>query len=263
MRRAAWETSEVIVTGNNVFASLALVAALLAVAACGTDSQDRAVAAIPDQMSDRAGTEPLRGIVRLKSVERTPEGGVRYVVENISGRDQEELAYFVSFFFPSQEDTAIKKLGDRDTTPQRDLVLLRGTEREITAANPRPGAPCLGTTIDVLNNEAVPVVTRGDTPGTLFLNKSLECVAMSTEDDLRDSKLWIEFENVSRRAISELEAKVQFHDPGAANRKVGETKWTPVRDIQPGQRGRVQFDVASLGRLSNTIFLVKIRQQAL
>ena len=47
------------------------------------------------------------------------------------------------------------------------------------------------------------------------------------------------------------------------NRKVGETKWTPVRDVQPGQRSRVSFDLSALGRLSNTIFLVKIRQQSL
>lgn len=254
---------EVIVSKKSISAVLAALA-LTALAGCQSpgDAADTGPAA--GSMNDHNGDEPLRGIVRIKNVSRTADGSVKYLVENISGRDQEDLGYFVSFFFPAEEKTVVKKVGDRETTPQRDLVLLRGSEREITAQNPRPGVLCLGTTIDVLNNEAVPVVTRGDNPGTLFLNRSLECVAMSSEDDVRESKkLWIEFENVSSRPVSEIEAKAQFHDPGAANAKVGETKWTSVRDVQPKARTRVEFDLSSLGRLSNRIFLVKVRQQSL
>lgn len=253
---------------EKAFVPLVAVAALVPLLAGCQGGSAGPVVIDTDSMSDRAGDEPLPSIVRIKSVDRAPDGTARYVVANISGRDQEDLAYFISFFFPSppEEDdrVAIKKLGDRETTPQRDLVLLRGTEREISAQNPRPGAPCLGTTIDVVNNEAVPVVMRADTAGTLFLNKSLECVAMSGEDDLRVSKkLWLEFENVSGRPVSEIEAKAQFHDPGAANAKVAETKWMTLRDVQPQQRTRVEFDLSALPRLSNTIFLVKIRQQSL
>lgn len=251
-------------TKKSLVPGIALSAALLLVAGCSSDGATRDSQVVLGSKNDNAGDEPIKDVVRIKSIDRSPDGSVRYVVENVSGRDQEELAYFVSFFFPADETSAIKQEGVRDTTPMRDILLLRGAEREVTAQNPRPGAPCLGTTIDVVNNEAVPVVTRGDTAGTLFLNRALECVAMSTEDDVRvQKKLWLEFENVSSRAISEIEAKAQFHDPGAGNAKVGETKWTRVKDVQPRQRTRVEFDLASLGRLSNTIFLVKIRQQSL
>lgn len=254
---------------KNIVGALVVVsAAALALPGCNSgDGVKTDTGPVAGSMNDHAGDEPLAGIVRIKNVERSADGAsAKYMVENVSGRDQEDLAYFVSFFFPATKGSAIDTVGDRETTPQRDLVLLRGTSREITAVNPypRPGQVCLGTTIDVVNNEAVPVVTRGDTAGTLFLNKSLECVAMSGEDEVRESKkLWIEFENVGTRAISEIEAKAQFHDPGAGNAKVGETKWTNVRDVQPKQRTRVEFDLASLGRLTNKTFLVKVRQQSL
>jgi hypothetical protein len=256
----------VIVFETKFVLGAALAASALALVACDSSSGSRGAAPLAEAKSDQAGEEPLAGVVRIKSVTRAPDGGVRYVLENISGKDQEDLSYFISFLFPSQVGTAITMLGDREATPQRDLVLLRGTEKELAAGNPRPGTASQGTRIDVFSNEAVPVVARSaGEPGTLFFNKTIECVAMAPEDDQRGAnpRLWIEFENVSANSITDIEAKVQFHDPSAGNRKVGETNWTPLSNLSPHQRARIDFDLSGVGRISNRIFLVKIRQQAL
>jgi hypothetical protein len=45
--------------------------------------------------------------------------------------------------------------------------------------------------------------------------------------------------------------------------KHGETKWTTVKDVKPGAKTRIEFNISGLGRVSNYTFLVKIRQQSL
>jgi hypothetical protein len=98
--------------------------------------------------------------------------------------------------------------------------------------------------------------------GTMFLNRSLECVGMASEDEIRAGTLWITVENTSNRAVSELEGKAVFVDQMTREKKA-ETKWTVVKDIKPGQQQRIDLDISGLGRVSGYSFLVKIRQQSL
>jgi hypothetical protein len=218
--------------------------------------------------SDRAGDKPLPGVVEIVKVDRAQDGKVTYTLSNVSGKLQEDLAYHVNFIYDPSVKGAIEMREDREVSPERDLVLLKSdTAKDVVVENPRPGHVVRATMIEVQDSPPVAAVARdGATKGTgtLFLNRALECVAMASEDEIREGKLWIDVENVSERAVSELEAKAVFVDAmDKENAKRGETKWTTVKDVKPGARTHVQFNIAGLGKVSNYTFLVKIRQQSL
>jgi hypothetical protein len=255
----------VIVSRIGILSCVAALSAGLSLIGCSSSSDGRAAPgkAGSSALNDQAGGEPLPGVVAIRRVDRAPDGGVRYAIQNISGKDQEDLAYFISFFYESQLGTAIETVGDRETTLERDIDLLRGAEKEIAAANPRPGKKPLGTELTVRESPPVAAVARsGGVRGTgsTFMNRELECVGMATEDEVRAGSLWLDVENVGTKAVTDLEAKAVFVDSGTAQR-IAETKWRPVGDVLPG-RGptRVKFDISELGRVSHLTMLVKIRQ---
>lgn len=216
---------------------------------------------------DSAG-EALPGVVRIEGVEHGADGKVTYRLANISGRVQEDLSYRITFRYPPTAQS-VGTLYEWDATPLRDLVLLKSdTAKDISADNPRPGQKVLETKLYLENIIPVDTVSRDDGPpgsGTLFLDRALECVTMAGEDAVRAGTLWIELENVSSRKISDLEARVVFIDMDrqGTSRKVAESSWTPVAELQPGARGKVQFDLSQVGRVGSYKFLVKIRQQSL
>ena len=238
--------------------TVVLAAALLG---CGSSKQSRSAGGILDSSG-----EALPGVVQIVGVEHGADGKVTYKLSNISGRVQEDLSCSIAFRYPDTAQSAMV-LHEWQPTPLRDLVLLKSdTAKEITEANPRPGQKVLETKLTVESTPPVDTVAREQGPpgsGTLFLpERSLECVTMAGEDDVRAGKLWIELENVSAKRVSDLEARVVFIDVDrqGTSRKQAETKWTPVAELDPGKRGKVEFDLAGLGPVGSYKFLVKIRQ---
>ena len=247
---------------------MSIVTAALAAALTGCGSSGQATSVDASGRIDSAG-EPLPGIVKILGVEPGADGGITYRVANISGGLQEDLSYRIAFRYPETGNSAMK-LYEWDATPLKDLVLLKSdADKEISADNPRPGQKVLETKLTVESTPPVDTVARtggAAGTGTQFLERSLECTAMATEDDVRAGTLWIELENVSSRPLSELEARVVFIDIVdrlGNSRKQAETNWTPLAELKPGARGKVQFDLAGLGRVGSYKFLVKIRQQSL
>lgn len=241
--------------------SFVLAATVLAAAACASNGGGGKTGT--PQMGDVAGTEALKGVVRIAKVDRGPDGKVTYYLENISGKLQEDLTYRVYFTYPGGGQGAIEVREFTEISPERDLVLLKGdTAKAVTEPNPDPKRTVQTTKIEVQDSPPVGVVARDASgSGTPLLNGALECVGLSPEEDrFGDSPtLWIEVENVSGKAISGLEAKAVF--VGSADKK--QSKWTGVKDLKPGARARVEFNLAGLGRLSTYTFFVKIRQQSL
>jgi hypothetical protein len=241
----------------------ALAAATFAAAGCqGGGGGGRGDAAI-DGSSDVVPAD----VVRVVKKESAPDGRVTYVLENVSGKLQEDLTYHVEFHYAAKGDseTVIKIADDIEFSPERDLVLLKSdTAKVIAVENPRPGQPVKSASISVQSSPPVAAVFREPgNPGTFFLNRALECVGMASEDEIRAGALWIEVENVSDRALSELESKAVFVDQ-MTKEKVAETKWAAVRDLATkGARARIQYDLSGLGKVGNLSFLVKIRQQSL
>jgi len=222
------------------------------------------------QTADAAGRidssgEPIKGVVQIVGVDHGADGRVTYRVANISGKLQEDLAYRIRFRYQATGQGAISIADDWETTPVRDLVLLKSdTAKEIAADNPRPGKEVKETELNVENTPPVGVVARDDGPpgtGSLFLERALECVRMAGEDEVRAGKLWIEVENVSGRRVTELEARAVFVD--GAGVKQAETKWIAMRDLEAAARSRVDFDISELGRVAAFTLLVKVRQQSL
>jgi hypothetical protein len=244
--------------------SVVTVALAAALAGCKAGGQTTSASG----RIDSAG-EPLPGIVKIVGVDSGADGRITYRLENISGKVQEDLSYRIAFRYPETETSAFK-LYEWDAAPLRDLVLLKSdTAKEVSADNPRPGQKVLETKLTVENTPPVDTVARAGGAagtGTLFLERSLECTAMANEDEVRAGTLWIELENVSSKKVSEMEARVVFIDivdRAGTSRKQAETKWTPLADLDPGARGKVNFDLSGLGRVGSYKFLVKIRQQSL
>jgi len=244
----------------------ALAAAAVAVAACdspGTAKNNGGGGAVGATSGD-LGDEMPTDVVRVAKKEPGPDGRVTYVLENVSGKLQEDLTFHVEFHYPKTASGAIDA-DDIEVSPERDLVLLKSdVAKSITVENPKPGHKVLGTKLAIQSSPPIAAVARdANNPGTYFLNRAVECVGMASEDDVRAGSLWIEIENVSDRAISELEAKAVFVDQ-MTKEKGAETKWTAVRDLsKKGARSRITFDLGGLGKVGNLSFLIKIRQQSL
>jgi hypothetical protein len=255
----------IVLTGKRLI-GLIVVAEAFGVAGCASGGSGGSGGAA--FVSDHAESEPLAGVVKIVKVDRAQDGRVTYTLANISGKLQEDLAYHVNFMYDPSANSAFGIREDREVTSERDLVLLKSeSAKEIVVENPRPGHVVRATTIEVQDSPPVAAVAREGAAkgtGTIFLNRALECVGMATEDEIRAGALWIEVENVSDRAVSELEAKAVFVDAmDKEHEKHGETKWTTVKDVKPGARTRIEFNIAGLGKVSNYTFLVKIRQQSL
>ena len=244
-----------------MFPRMPVVTLVLAAALAGCKSGGQTTSA--SGRIDSAG-EPLPGIVKIVGVDSGADGRITYRLENISGKVQEDLSYRIAFRYPETETSAFK-LYEWDAAPLRDLVLLKSdTAKEISADNPRPGSEIKETILNVENTPPVGAVARDDGPpgsGSLFLERALECVKMAGEDEVRAGKLWIEFENVSGRRVTELEARAVFVDGDGA--KQAESKWIGMRDLEPAARGRVDFDISGLGRVAVFTLLIKVRQQSL
>lgn len=244
----------------------ALAAAAFAVSACdstGTAKSNGGGGGAVGTSEDLADEMPT-DIVRVAKKEPGPDGRVTYVLENVSGKLQEDLTFHVEFHYPATASGAINA-DDIEVSPERDLVLLKSdVAKSITVDNPKPGHKVLATKLAVQSSPPIAAVARdANGPGTYFLNRAIECVGIASEDEVRARSLWIEIENVSDRSVSELEAKAVFVDQ-MTKEKGGETKWTAVRDIsKKGARARIQFDLGGLGDVKNLSFLVKIRQQSL
>ena len=250
------------------FIGLVVVAAALSAAGCASGASGGGGNGGASFVSDHADSEPLAGVVKIVKVDRAQDGRVTYTVANVSGKLQEDLAYHVNFMYDPSVKSAIEIREDREVSPEHDLVLLKSDEaKEIVVENPRPGHVVRATVIEIQDSPPVAAVAReGGTKGsgTTFLNRALECVGMASEDEIRAGTLWIEVENVSDRPVSDLEAKAVFVDAmDKDHTKHGETKWTTVKDVKPGAKTRIDFNIAGLGKVSNYTFLVKIRQQSL
>lgn len=245
--------------------SLSLFATLILLGACASNGGGAEGGAGNGHPTggDVDGKIALPGVVRIAKVAHAPDGKVTYYLENISGKVQEDLTYWIDFSYPAVGNGAIEIREDHRVTPERDLVLLKSDlDKPVTESNPEPGKKVESTKITVQDSPPVAVVARDASgSGTPLLNGALECVGLSPEEDrFGDSPtLWIEVENVSGKAISGLEAKAVF--VGSADKK--QSKWTGVKDLKPGARARVEFNLAGLGRLSTYTFFVKIRQQSL
>lgn len=242
----------------------ALVAAAFAVAACNSDGAGKGGgggAGADDALRD----ELPEGIVAVAGVDHAPDGRVTYTLKNVSGKLQEDLTYHVEFHYQATGKGAIDIADEVEVSPERDLVLLKSdTAKTVSAENPKPGTPVKATKLAVQSSPPVAAVARdGSNPGTFFVNRALECVGMASEDEIRAGSLWIEVENVSDRALSELEARAVFVDQ-FTKEKAAETKWTAVKDLgKRGARARIAFDLSGLGKVGNLSFLVKIRQTSL
>ncbi len=254
--------------GRTSATGAALAVAALALVACNSTGNGGSTGGTASKAkTDHDGDEPIAGEVRIVRVDRSElatTGTVRYVLENTSGKLQEDLSYYILFHYPPTGSGAIEVQEDSESSQVVDLVLFPGDKaKEVSAVNPRQGVKVVGTKLEVEKYVAVPAVARSADlgRGTLFLNGALECVAMSADDARYETppSLWIEFENVSRTPVQLAEAKVVFYDH-RTDTKVSETSWQPIRDLPPAQRARIDFNLSGLQGVRGS-FLVKVRPQ--
>lgn len=215
----------------------------------------------------------LGDAVRITAIDRSTmntDGKVRYTVENVSGVDQEDLAWTVSFVFPMGESE--RELGvsaAEETTAEKSLVLLRGEKNKVLEAQcgafgdrRARGQQVTGTHLNVTTNQPVMTTARRPetgTPGTRFATGRIECVAMSDIYAPGD-QLTIEFENVSTTKVGNLELQVVFID--AAGKAISRSKWRAIPAMAPAARAKATVDLAGLD-MGDRSFLVKVRQRAL
>jgi len=241
----------------------ALAATAIAAAACDSPKTNRTGDGGGRSGGDLEDTLPV-DVVRVVSKEHAPDGRVTYVFENISGKLQEDLTYHVEFHYPASVEGAIKS-DEIEVSQEKDLVLLKSDlAKSISIENPKPGHAVVATRLAVQSSPPIAAVARdANGPGTYFLNRAIECVGMATPEEIGAGSLWIEIENVSDRAVTELEAKAVFVDQ-MTKEKGAETKWADVRDLpKKGARSRVDFNLGGLGKVANLSFLVKLRQKSL
>jgi hypothetical protein len=209
------------------------------------------------------GGEPLARIVK-KDTSQLGSGKVRYVLENVSGQNQEDLVWSVSFSLPPGKMTSEIQMREQvETTSERYIVLFKNDkEKALEAECPNfdPSRPIRGTQLRLGIDAPAMTFARGSdgTSGTRFYGGRVECVGISGEDGLYNDPpaLWIEFENVSDRKVSDLELQVVFTDTN------GRTKWKGLPSMAPGARTRVDVDLAGVD-MGGRAFLVKVRQKAL
>jgi hypothetical protein len=245
---------------NRNLGALALAVACGVAGGCnGTDDGRR--------MGDDAG-QIVGEVARSVKVDRTTvnqDGRVRYWIENISGQDQEDLVWSVTFHLPPEVKDGLEVPEQGEVTSERGLVLYKDDKARLVEAEcpnwteiRARGKKILSTTLNLQVQQPVPTIARNATErGTVFDGGRLECVGMDPDDLLGKDSTWIEFENVSSRKLLDLELQYVF--AGAAAR----TKWKSIPALAPGQRARVEVDLRGLGLGTDRDFMVKVRQQAL
>lgn len=245
---------------SRIVRAAVLCAAAVPAAACGSldDGQGRA-------RTDEAGAV-IAEVVRVASVDRSSvnqDGRVRYVVDNLSAADTEDLVWSVTFVFPRGAGGGEIEVDEvAETTAERPLKLARGEKGRLLEAvcgqfaeRRAAGQAVVGTRLNVLVNPPVFTVARdaSGNPGTRFANNRIECVGQS-DIYADDGTLSIEFENVSDRRVSDLRVQVVFTESR------DRTKWKAIPEMAPGQRAKVTLDIRGL-RLGARDFLVKVEAQ--
>lgn len=219
--------------------------------------------------SDAEGSV-VAGVARISRIDRSTvnqDGKVRYVLDNVSGADQEDLLWSVSFLFPGRSvgAGAISTDEQAETTSEKTLILLRGEQGKVLEAqcgalaeHRARGETVIGTRLNVAPNPPVPTLARtASQRGTMLASGRLECVGQSDiESPASPTELVLEFENLSSAKVSDLELQVLFVSSRVRS------KWRAIPAMAPGQRGRVVVDLQGLD-IGDRSFLVKIQQQAL
>jgi hypothetical protein len=259
---------------TNALTAAALAATMLA--GCQTMGPKPAggeLAAAPGVENDVAGKEALEGVVKITALDDSKlvgEGVVTYTLENVSDQHQENLLYYVLFYYPPEAKQL--ELGfefDSAATNEQALSLFRGRAKTLTIANPKwegkgkAGPKVLGTKLTVLKDEFVPTVPRfDDAPGTKFVAGALECVALA-DDELytKPPSFWIELENTSGRTVANYEINVIFMELDGRT-EAGQSGWQPLPTIRPGETKKkvVRLDKVKKVRPD---FWVKIRTREL
>ena len=226
---------------------------------------------------DVAGGEPLAGVVQIVSIDRSTvntDGTVRYRVKNLTQQDQETLSARVIFYYPPSEGSDIALPYEADVIDVK-LPLFKGQDNyelvatsEAFAERSAAGEAVLATELDVTLEVLVPVLARtAAAPGTRLLNGRLECVGISPEDarlglDGTKPELWIEFENVSAKAVRNVQVSAVFMDT-RGDVTTGETGWTRMSRVEPGERRRVELNLEGAGVVRNRPFLVRMKKGSL
>jgi len=221
--------------------------------------------------SDSVGTT-LLDTVRITGIDRSStqqDGVVRYTVENVSGQDQEDLVWSVSYVFPSRDSGGDIVLAEEaETTAERVLVLFRGEKGKVLVATcgaleqrRAQGQKIVGTRLVVAANPPVfPFARTAAQEGTKFASGRLECVGQSSiwgePGSPPPDALSIELENVSKGPVANLELQVVFSETNAR------TKYVVIPATQPGERTLVTVDLRGLD-LGGRDFLVKVRPRGI
>jgi hypothetical protein len=262
-------------TSHTFIRAAALVLVGVSAAACtSTGAVDRDPT---EYRSDVADDEPLAGVVRIVSVDRSSlntDGTVRYRVKNLTGEDQQSLAARVVFYYPPSEDSGIELPFETDVIDV-DLPLFKGQDNyelvavsEAFEARSAAGYTVLATELDVTMEVPVPVVARtASAPGTLLYNGRFECVGISPEDerlglDGAAPVLWIELENVSTREVRNVQISAVFMDTQGEG-ATGETAWARLPRVDAGARERVTLDLSEAGPVRDRPFLVRVKKGSL
>ena len=244
----------------------ALAAAALALCAAACASGEGGGGGGSKFANDAAGQlVPPDEIVKIVEADRAgleKDGRVRYRIENVSGRDQPDLVWSVTFHFPSEVREGVAMPEVSETSSETALKLVAGGKSEVLEATcPNYGRyaaakiPVLATQFNLAREEPVRTIARSadGTPGTLFLSGKVECVGMSP--DLYGQKtLWLEFQNVSTAKIAPFEAQAVFPSGGQQNNR---TKKKTGPSLEPGQRGRVELDLDGVD-MGDREFTVKV-----
>jgi hypothetical protein len=246
--------------------ALACAALALSAAACQSNGDGGGGGGGARSGSDAEGAVLGGGAVRIGKIDRSAaatSGVARYWVDNISGTDQEDLVWSVTFTFPPAKGGGDIELAEEaETTSEKTLVLLRGETAKLLEAQcaafesrRQAGQAVTGTRLNVMSNPPVLTLARAPGhPGTRFLGK-IECVGQSDVWASND-EMTIEFENVSTSKAADLEVQVVFTDTRAR------TAWKAIPPIAPGARAKVVVDLRGVD-MGARDFLVKVRQQAL
>ena len=234
-------------TGIGTGRALAAAALALCAAACASSEGP----AGPDEryVSDAPGQlVPPDDVVKIVEADRSAlekDGRVRYRIENISGRDQPDLVWSVTFQFPAEVREGVALPEVAETSSETALRLVAGGKSEVLEATCPNYAryatakiPVLATRFNLAREEPVRTVARSadGTPGTQFLSNKIECVGMTP--DLYGQKIfWLEFQNVSTSKTAPFEVQAVFPSSTARTKK----KTGPA--LEPGQRARVELDL--------------------
>ena len=200
------------------------------------------------------------------------DGTVRYRVANLSDEDVPNLTARVVFYYPpGAEQTGIALPYVTDVTEETEFRLFRGqndyevvaTSREF-AARKEAGDAILATRLDVEQEKPIAITARdGSAAGTRVMKGRLECVAISPEDerlgmDGAPPELWLDFANVSGERVKNVQFSAVFMDT-QGEAIVSQTAWAALPTLEPGDTGRVEFDLSDVGSVRHLPFLVRAR----